>query len=277
MGVIGYPLGHTLSPIFQQAALDHLKIKGEFKAIPLPPNKLENFIKSMKSRNLKAVCVTIPHKESVINLIDKCDKEAKLIGSVNWIINANDQLRGYNTDYIGFLRSLNHETSFSCKGQTATIFGAGGSSKAVSYGLKLDGLSKLIIINRTKSKALDLAGNLRSPNLDTLGLSLDDPQIPQLIKESKLIINSTSLGMSGGPSPNSDLINSYDIEPGTIGYDLVYSPQDTPFLKKIKEKNGIPVSGLSMLVFQGIEGFKLSTGIDPPEKLMLDITKSLSQ
>ena len=276
MGVIGYPLGHTLSPVFQQAALNSLNLKGEFNAIPLPPKKLQTFIKSMKPKNIRSVCVTIPHKERVLDLIDNCSKEAEIIGAVNWIINSNDQLEGYNTDYIGFLRSLNHETSFSCRGETAIIFGAGGSSKAVCYGLKSDGLSKLIIINRTKSKAINLANYLRSSDLDTIGLPFNDPQIHDLIKESNLIINSTSLGMAGGPNPNDDLINSYNIMPGTIGYDLVYSPKETPFLKRIKEKKGIPVSGLSMLVFQGIEGFKLSTGIEPPEKLMLDITKSVS-
>ena len=276
LGVIGYPLGHTLSPVFQQAALDHLKIEGEFKAIPVTPNNLSDFIKSMKIDNIRSVCVTIPHKESVINLIDECDQEALKIGAVNWVINQNGILKGFNTDYLGFLKSLNHETGFSPFGKTATIFGAGGSCKAVSHGLKLKGLSKLIIINRTKSKADEIALNLKSKNFETIALNIEDSRINYHLMESNLIVNTTSLGMSGGPDPDNDLISSYEIQPGTIGYDLVYSPKETPFLKKIRDKKGISASGLSMLVFQGIEGFKLSTGIEPPEKLMLDITNSES-
>ena len=112
--------------------------------------------------------------------------------------------------------------------------------------------------------------------LSTISLNIEDSRINYHLMESNLIVNTTSLGMTGGPDPDNDLIGSYEIQPGTIGYDLVYSPKETPFLKKIRDKKGISASGLSMLVFQGIEGFKLSTGIEPPEKLMLDITNSES-
>ena len=276
LGVIGYPLGHTLSPVFQQAALDHLKIIGQFKAIPITPEELPKFIRTMDKNNIKAVCVTIPHKESVLDLIDEIDPEALKIGAVNWIVNNEGNLKGFNTDYKGFLKSLEFETGFSPYKKTATIFGSGGSCKAVSHALNLAGLSKLFIINRTKKKAENIANDLKSENLDIIPLDFKDSIINNVLLESELIINSTSLGMSGGPEPNNDLINNYDINPGTIGYDLVYSPKETPFLKKIIDKKGIPASGLSMLVFQGIEGFKLSTGQDAPEKLMLDITNSIS-
>ena len=113
LGVIGYPLGHTLSPVFQQAALDHLKINGQFKAIPITPEELPKFIRTMDKNNIKAVCVTIPHKESVLDLIDEIDPEALKIGAVNWIVNNEGNLKGFNTDYKGFLKSLEFETGFS--------------------------------------------------------------------------------------------------------------------------------------------------------------------
>ena len=176
MGIIGYPLGHTLSPVFQQAGLDHLGIDATFSAWPTPPSELEATIYSWREESFLAGCVTLPHKQAVMALVDEIDETAKLIGAVNWIMNRNGKLVGYNTDSPGFLRALRQMANFDPAGKSAVVFGAGGAARAIVHGLRTGGVTKLTIANRTLGRARQLAADLAvgrfKPN--PIGLGQDE-------------------------------------------------------------------------------------------------------
>ena len=135
LGVIGYPLTNSLSPDFQQAALDHLRLDIVYEAWPTPPNALGTRMTGLRAPAVLGANVTIPHKEAVIPLIDELDDLAHKTGAVNTIVNREGRLHGYNTDVAGFLRALREDAGFEPKGRRAVIVGAGGAARAVAMAL----------------------------------------------------------------------------------------------------------------------------------------------
>jgi shikimate dehydrogenase len=160
MGLIGYPVSHSLSPLIQQAAFDYSGVPGHYELWETPPDELEARIADLRWPEYRGANITVPYKEDVLPLLDSLDPEAAQIGAVNVIVNQAGALVGYNTDAPGFIRALREDGGFDPVGCRALLLGAGGSARSVAYALVRAGISELIIANRTLDRAQYLADRL---------------------------------------------------------------------------------------------------------------------
>ena len=266
VGIIGYPLGHSISPAFQQAALDELEIDARYETWPTPPEELAARVDFLRASDVLGANVTVPHKQAVMPMLDEILPVAESIGAVNTIINRDGLLIGANTDASGFTRSLEQEAKFSAARKRALIVGAGGAARAVAFGLAWEGVSELVIVNRTAERAVELAGDVSEATAtDTRGGGYEDALTDE---NFDLIVNSTSVGMAGGPEPEGMPPIAGLIKRGVLVCDLVYNPRETPLLVLARERGAWVLGGLGMLVYQGAAAFEFWTEQAPPEDTM---------
>jgi len=265
-GVIGWPLATSLSPQFQQAALDALGIEARFEAWPTAPSELAARLDGMRRPDCAGACVTVPHKEAVMAALDEIDATALEIGAVNWIIRRGDKLIGYNTDSPGFVAALRARHGFEFADKRALVFGAGGAARAVIYGLRGAGASAAAIVNRTAASAVKLVERFQTAEFKmATAISLEDAA-RQTGAQFDLIVNASSVGMTGEAADAelpldgaADLITNRPLV-----YDLVYSPPQTPFLTQLAPLASDFSNGLSMLIYQGAAGFEIMFNQTPP-------------
>ena len=202
--LIGHPVGHSISPAFQQAALDHLSIDAHYQAVDVDAASLPKAIEVMRGLDVVGANVTVPHKEAVMPHLDDLDEEASRIGAVNTIENRLGTLVGHNTDVIGFLRALKEEAGFDPRGKAALVLGAGGAARAVVVALASAGVESIVVANRTMERAEALVEMVRSMLPLAEAVSLHAESLAPEAAKSQLIVNCTSLGMKGGPGPDED-------------------------------------------------------------------------
>ena len=266
VGIIGYPLGHSISPAFQQAALDELEIDARYVAWPTPPEELAARVDSLRASDVLGANVTVPHKQAVMPMLDEVLPVAESIGAVNTIINRDGVLIGANTDASGFTRSLEQEAKFSAARKRALIVGAGGAARAVAFGLAWEGVSELVIVNRTAERAAKLARDVSEATAtETRGGGFEDVSNAASFD---LIVNCTSMGMAGGPDPERVPPIESLLRRGVLVCDLVYNPQVTPLLSLARERGARVLGGIGMLVYQGAAAFEFWTEQEPPEDIM---------
>ena len=255
-GIFGYPIEHTLSPLMHNTAFKDLGLNNCYVPFLVKPDDLTYAVQSIKALNMLGVNITVPHKENVLPLLDKIDKEAAFIGAVNTITNVNGILTGYNTDGRGFMSSLEEE-GVSVEGKEVLIVGTGGACRAVSYYLS-EKASKLSLFDINRPKAEKLANDLKEirDNIHLLN-KIEDAGKPDII------INATPLGMKpDDPLPiDPELITS-----GAVVYDLVY--RNTALLQEAVQKGAKAINGSGMLLWQAVLAFKLWTGVRPTIDLM---------
>lgn len=263
-GIIGYPVGHSLSPIMHNLAFKILGIKAVYGAFEVKPQDLEIAIKGIRALGIKGVSVTIPHKEEVMKFLEEIEEVALEIGAVNTILNEDGKLKGFNTDWIGFLKALEEE-GIELRDKKVVIIGAGGSSKAILYAVKKAGARKIEIYNRTYEKALNLANKF----------GVEAKPWEELKRASgDLIVQTTSVGLKSWESPVDEEVLTHF----RVAFDLVYFPLKTKFLSLAENSGCKIVDGLRMLLFQGVEQFKIWTKREPPVNLMKEaIYKEISQ
>ena len=272
-GIIGYPLGHTLSPVFQNAALQHHGIDEVFEAWPTHPDDLEEKVQSFRADGFLASCVTLPHKQAVIPKIDELADTAVAVGAVNWIINNNGHLTGHNTDSPGFLRALTELGGCDPAGKSCVVFGAGGAARAIVHALKSAGVASMTIANRTLSRADELAADFTGNGLEIETCALDDPDLSKTARSADLLVNTSSMGMDGGPAPDATPVTADAISPNAVAYDAVYAPPMTPFLKEVEKAGAQSLRGFTMLLLQGAVGFELATGKSAPVDQMFEAVR----
>ncbi len=272
-GIIGYPLGHTLSPVFQNAALQHHGIDELFEAWPTHPDDLTEKVESFRASGFLASCVTLPHKQAVIPMIDELADTAVAVGAVNWIINNDGHLTGHNTDSPGFLRALTELGGFNPSGKSALVFGAGGAARAIVHALKTSGVASMTIANRTESRAQELAADFSDDGLTIETSGLDEPDLDEKSRAADLLVNTSSMGMDGGPAPDATPVTADAISPDAVAYDAVYAPPMTPFLKEVEKAGAKSLGGSTMLLLQGAVGFELATGKPAPVDEMFAAVK----
>jgi len=265
VGIFGYPIGHTLSPLMHNEAFRTLGMNDwHYESFEVPPQELEEATDAIRELNVKGVNITIPHKEKIIPLLDEVDENAKAIGAVNTVKNSDGNLTGYNTDMTGFIRALRDE-GFSPEGKKALVIGAGGAACAVVYALLTNGARRIFIYDIIRGKSRNLAEKF---HIEEITNEFSDNDIPP---DLELIVNASPVGMkSNDPLPGilSERFLTRLSEAGKgsgniLIYDLVYNRKTQLLITA--EKLGLKAAGgLGMLLHQGAAAFKLWTGKDAP-------------
>lgn len=239
---------YSLSPLIHSEFFKETSMNGEYSAIAVFPENLENKLNELQDAGFRGVNLTIPHKVNALKYLTYIDKSAKAIGAVNTILFEKNVNRiGYNTDAFGFIEHLNQTIPDWNKNSKVLIFGAGGASRAVIYGLQAQGVQDIIIINRTNESAEKLAKEF--------GCSFELWENRQnILSSAGLIVNATSAGMCENSPLN---INLSGVNSDLIVYDIVYNPLITPLLKQAKDMNLRVVNGLGMLLYQAAKAFEI--------------------
>ena len=274
IGVIGYPLKHSLSPVFQQAAFDHYKLNVRYELWETEAGQLPSIIDNIRSGNYIGANVTIPYKESVIPMLDILDEQSGMIRAVNTIVNRDGKLGGYNTDAQGFIKALRDDALFDPEDKDVLVIGAGGAARAVGFALIQQRVRSITLINRTLSHAENIAlalGQLIKANRINTQVNTLPWQSSGLLKTvdaCQLIVNCTSFGTRYSSLEGKSPVDFHLLHPDMLVFDLVYNPGETPLLKMAKEAGANTLGGLSMLIYQGAAAFTLWTGLDAPVDIM---------
>jgi shikimate dehydrogenase len=271
-GVIGHPLGHSISPAVFQAAFDSAGIDARYDAWPVAPDDLEAKMNELRMDDVLGANVTIPHKETVIPFLDRVDERAQQIGAVNTIVNDGGQLVGHNTDISGFARSLKEDAGFDPKQKRTAIIGAGGAARAVALALVEGGATLIYVTGRSVRRIDKLVADLRpltSPGITLTWCYYMDGVYQRLLPDVDLLVNCTPVGTKTSDTNGRSPVDAEYLPSKGIVFDLVYNPPETPLLKSATECGAKAVSGLGMLVYQAADSFRLWTGKDAPvEKMM---------
>ena len=268
VGIIGYPLGHSISPAFQQAAFDFYGMDAQYVTWETPPEDLTRRMKSLQAAEILGAGVTVPHKEAVLPYMNTLGEAAQRTGAVNTIINRDGLLEGHNTDVAGFLKSLKEDGNFDPTGKRALLLGAGGAARAVAYALVDAGVASLAIANRTAERAHRLVELLGANTTSEVVALANDALRGQ--EGWDLIVNCTTLGMRHGPAEGDSPLPADLIPSRALVYDLVYNPQETPLLRAARMAGARSLGGLPMLVYQGAEAFLLWTSREAPLDVMFE-------
>jgi len=253
-GIVGYPLSHTLSPLMHNSVFKKYGMNWEYKVFEIKPEDLPIFIKNVRKENIKGLNVTIPHKQTVMFMLDKTDKAAREIGAVNTILNTEGKLTGFNTDYTGFLKSL-EKNGINLKNKNVVMFGAGGAAHAVAYAITTMKPDCFYVYSIDVPMIEDMIKKLKLKNI-IYGDITKTKEKDEILRNADFIVNTTSVGMH-----NSSVIYKLpDLKKGAVVYDVIYNPAKTEFLKLAEKKGAGIINGLDMLIYQGMESFKIWTG-----------------
>lgn len=267
LGIFGYPVGHTLSPLMHKVAAEYHSLDLIYLPFSVKPADLPAALAGVKALGISGVNLTVPHKEAAISLVDELSPEARLIGAINTIVLTSGKLIGHNTDGEGFITSLERDVSESPQGKTVLLLGAGGGGRAIAIHLALAGTKLIIIANRTLSRAQELASYLtnHSKGASVCAIPLKKEVLMTYMEEAEIIINATPIGMG----PDETLILPGErLRPQQLICDIVYRPLNTPLLRAANAKGCRTLDGLGMLIYQGALSFKLWTGWDMPVELV---------
>ena len=256
-GVIGWPVSHSRSPKLHGYWLKQYGIDGRYDAIAVRPEELAEFIRGLGPHGFRGCNVTIPHKEAALPLMDKVDGFARRIGAVNTVvITTAGRLHGSNTDGYGFLQNLAGAVpGFRADRGPAVVLGAGGAARAVVAALIDAGVPELRLLNRSLGRAEALAAALGGP-IAVRPLA----EAAAALAGAALLVNTTSLGMTGQPPLRLDLGL---LPTDAVVNDIVYVPLTTPLLETAAARGNPVVDGLGMLLHQARPGFRAWFGVDP--------------
>ncbi|WP_321532039.1 shikimate dehydrogenase [uncultured Desulfuromonas sp.] len=261
-GILGDPVQHSQSPVMQNAAFTALGIDAVYVPFHVLPEGLEEAVAGLKALQVQGVNVTVPHKEKVCAFVDRLDEEAALIGAVNTIVREGNAFVGYNTDGLGLVHSLKADLNVDVYQKNVMVLGAGGAARSAIVALAQQGVKRLTIANRTVDRAQQLVERYQGsfPGVDFLVSSLTCDALANVVSEADLIVNSTSLGLSG---ESFNVIPWHVVRKQSAFYDMIYSAQGTPLVQAARERGHNSCDGLGMLIAQGEAAFRLWTGKDP--------------
>ncbi len=266
-GIIGDPIEHTMSPAIHNAAFQAMGLDYVYVSFGVKGEGLKQAIEGMRALGMRGMSVTIPHKVAALPMMDKLDPLAEKIGAVNTVVNDNGVLTGYNTDATGFLQAM-LEKGVEPAGKNVTIVGAGGASRAVSFILADRGANP-VILNRIEEIdwAINLAGRISETfgkNVEALELNRDN--LARALENTEILVNATSVGMS--PNVDNTPVPADLLRADLTVYDIIYNPVKTKLLQDAEAAGASIISGVDMLVWQGVQAFEKWTGQKPPAELM---------
>jgi len=275
VGLIGWPVKHSLSPAMHNAAFDALELNWRYVPLPVPPGEVEAAVRGLVALGFRGANVTVPHKRAVISMLDSAAPNARDLGAVNTLVierreGSSTVIKGYNTDDQGFINALQHE-GFDVGGwKSAVVVGAGGAARAIIYSLLRSGKGEIVVLNRTLERAQALISDLGLCPQETSRLRALPLTVETLVESARaagLLINATTVGMWPHVE-HSIWPPDVPIPVHLTVFDLVYNPPRTRLLKQARESRAHGISGLGMLVEQGALSFKIWTGKPAPVEVM---------
>ena len=276
-GLVGYPLGHSLSPVMHNTAFNALKVEALYTLFPMPKEDVGPFFNELKKKDshIFGVNVTVPYKEEVIPFMDALDAFAEKVGAVNTVvIDEKRRLKGFNTDGPGFLAHLKEE-GFDPTGKRVSILGAGGAARAVVavFCLLNERAESIKLYDVDHQKAVTLVQDLGT-RMDVSRVRVVNTIDELNIELADLLINATPVGMKAS---DPCLVSEELLHANLMVYDLVYNPAETPLLKLAKAKGAKTVNGLKMLFYQGVLAFQHWADIQLSEAVKEQMWKALYQ
>jgi shikimate dehydrogenase len=266
-GIIGDPIGHSVSPAMHNSAFNSLGLDYIYLPFRVAKEQLAKAIDGIRALNIRGINITIPHKVAVIPFLDELEPLAERIGAVNTIVNDNGFLRGYNTDASGFLKTL-LAGGIEPRNKKVVILGAGGASRAISFTLAERGAS-LVILNRKLELnwAVELADNIsRLLGKKVKALELNEKNLSTTLEDTDILVNATSVGMN--PDISQSPVDKRLLKPELVVFDIIYNPIKTRLLTEAREAGAKTIGGLDMLVWQGALAFEMWTGTKAPVEIM---------
>lgn len=257
-GLIGNPVAHTQSPVIHNTLADEMGINMTYVPFLVENGQLEMAVKGAFGLNILGMNVTVPYKNDVIAYLDDIDRLAEKIGAVNTLVRTDKGYKGYNTDITGLLRAMKSDC-VSIKDEEIIILGAGGAGRAVTFMCAANGAEKIYLLNRNIQKAQNVAAEVNrelDTNCVTAAAVSGYKEILTGTKNRYVVIQCTSVGLS--PNVEDVIIEDVDFYRYVkYGYDLIYSPWETKFMKLVKANGGMAYNGLKMLLYQAIDAFEL--------------------
>ncbi|HML20678.1 MAG TPA: shikimate dehydrogenase [Aggregatilinea sp.] len=269
VGVLGYPVAENPTGVMQEAAFREVGLNWRYLNIEVKPDGLADAITGVRAFGMQGINLTIPHKVAVLQYLDNVSGDAAVIGAVNTVRREGDRLIGENTDGKGFLRGVRVDAGMDPSGKRVVMIGAGGAARAIATELLLAGVSDLLVVNRSVERGAGMVKHLQD-NIARSPIRFEPWQGTYRVpEETDLFINATSIGLY----PDVDAMPDVDLSAARqdmLVADVVFNPPITPLLDAAS-KRGMPVlDGLSMLVYQGMIGFTMWTGLEAPEAVMKD-------
>jgi shikimate dehydrogenase len=258
-GVIGWPLQHTLSPALQNAAFRERGLDWIYLAFPVPPHALADAVAGLRALGAMGVNVTMPHKESIVALLDDVSSDARALGAVNTVQRVGDRLVGHNTDVEGFREFVAGDAGVEVRGRRVLVLGAGGAARAVIRALDDMGSAEIVVAARRPESARAVALLARAAS----ARAAEWQEAEVEVEAADIVINATPLG-SAGESP----VARASFRSSQVVIDLVYAPPATPLVERARAAGAGAWGGLGMLIQQGAASFRIWTGQDPPLETM---------
>lgn len=271
-GIMAYPVEHSLSPLMHNFYAEQMGIDFVYVPFKVQKEQVKAAIRGAYALNLTGMNVTVPHKQTVIPYLKELDSAAKSIGAVNTLVRTEGGYKGYNTDASGFLRAIKG-AGIHISGQDCLLIGAGGAAKAVAYILGEQGAASVIVLNRNEQRAWTLAQEMNQLFKRNFMTALGLHDYGRLEEKSWLAIQTTTVGMHPDieASPVQDKAFYKKI---SVAMDVIYTPAKTQFMTLVEEAGGRAISGLDMLIYQGIEAFELW---NPGQKVSEEIVAKARQ
>lgn len=280
LGILGYPLGHSLSKVMHEAVLKELGLQGFYEIMETDPEDLIQKVKDIKRLDYTGFNVTIPFKVPMTMMIDDFDEVSNLAGCVNTVkVMSDKSLKGYNTDVYGFVSAINDAQKNIIKGKKAVIIGTGGAARAAAIGLCEVGVKSIDFYTRNIVNASNMVNFLRSQFVN-VSFNLKQVQSLSDLSDVAILVNATPIGMRGKAmdlTPVDEKILK-TMRLGSIVYDIVYNPRKTILLKEAQMAGLDTIDGCEMLIHQGAKAFEIWTGQKPPVSVMkIALLDSLAQ
>ncbi len=265
--VLGHPIGHTLSPIMHQAALDHLKMNARYLAFDVEPNRLPAVMDAMHDMGFNGVNLTVPLKEVAFRALTALDQGAARLGAVNTLVRTDDGWRGHNTDGDGFIAALHEAFAIDPAGRSVFVFGAGGAGRAVALTCAVNGAHRIVLADLDMVRARDVADEIRrwSPEVAVDCVAPSDPALRTTAQEADLIVQASPVGMKPDDTPALATAAFHDRQ---YVYDLVYMFPETVTMRAAASAGARTANGLGMLLHQGALALRLWTGVEIPVDIM---------
>jgi shikimate dehydrogenase len=283
VGLIGWPVEHSLSPVMHNAAFDALGLNWCYVPLPVPPGQVEAAVHGLAALGFRGANVTVPHKQAVMPALDSIAPNARALGAVNALViergeDGSSVIGGHNTDDKGFVGALRHGGFKPEDGGYAVVVGAGGAARAVVSGLLWSGIGEIVVLNRTLERGQALVSDLGGSAVLATGqhpgeatrlraLTLTPETLIESARAARLLVNATTVGMW----PHVDVSvwpNGVPIPAHLTVFDLVYNPLETRFLQQARQSGAHAIGGLGMLVGQGALVFEMWTGESAPVEVM---------